>query len=408
MDGTDVACCEVAGHDALRNGRSIAAADDGEDARPSRAPSSSRAFEQMKSFGKQAAGARLERMQGSPLWTGNGFPEPAPRTAGPARYDCANAHDSRIHLRRRAARTAGAPALGQPARKLGYATRERSARHLARPLDRIDRDRGPAGASPTRSGAPVRRHFRSWGPKRFQPVPVPLRSLPPVDLVVVSHDHYDHLDYPTIRELAKRHVPFVTSLGVGAHLEAWGVLPQLITELDWWESHTLTQHRAVGDRRTVATFFRPKLQGPQHHLVVLARVAFGAPCRILQRRHGSDHGISVHPRAAGAIRPGHVGSRRLPPGMGRYASWAAQCPQGAGAPGGQAFLPVHWGTFNLAMHAWDQPAEALLQMSAAADIQLLMPLLGEPVEPQRGPHVEPWWRSVDHRYARRGTEAGCA
>src|SRR5882672_9229557 len=56
---------------------------------------------------------------------------------------------------------------------------------------------------------------------------------------IVSHDHYDHLDYPTIRELRKGNVPFVTSLGVGAHLEAWGVRPERITELDWWETHEL-------------------------------------------------------------------------------------------------------------------------------------------------------------------------
>jgi L-ascorbate metabolism protein UlaG (beta-lactamase superfamily) len=80
---------------------------------------------------------------------------------------------------------------------------------------------------------------RLIGPKRFQPVPISLRSLPPVDVIVVSHDHYDHLDYPTIHELAKVDVPFVTSLGVGAHLEAWGVPPKRIVELDWWESHTL-------------------------------------------------------------------------------------------------------------------------------------------------------------------------
>src|SRR5205085_10483161 len=56
---------------------------------------------------------------------------------------------------------------------------------------------------------------------------------------IVSHDHYDDLDYPTIRELAKRDVPFVTSLGVGAHLEAWGVRPERIVELDWWDSYEL-------------------------------------------------------------------------------------------------------------------------------------------------------------------------
>ena len=66
------------------------------------------------------------------------------------------------------------------------------------------------------------------GPKRFQPVPVTLKQLPPIDAVLVSHDHYDHLCHPTITALAKTDVPFITSLGVGAHLQAWGIAPQLI------------------------------------------------------------------------------------------------------------------------------------------------------------------------------------
>jgi len=81
--------------------------------------------------------------------------------------------------------------------------------------------------------------LRLAGPKRFQPVPVALSAMPPVDVIIISHDHYDHLDYPTIRVLAKGDAPFVTSLGFGAHLEAWGVPPERITELDWWESYEL-------------------------------------------------------------------------------------------------------------------------------------------------------------------------
>ena len=74
----------------------------------------------------------------------------------------------------------------------------------------------------------------SWaGPKRFYQPPLPLSELPPVDVVVISHDHYDHLDYPTIVTLAQTEVPFLTPLGVGAHLEHWGVAPERITELDW-------------------------------------------------------------------------------------------------------------------------------------------------------------------------------
>ncbi len=97
---------------------------------------------------------------------------------------------------------------------------------------------------------------RLAGPKRFQPVPVPLRAMPPIDLVVVSHDHYDHLDYPTIRELAKRDVPFVTSLGVGAHLEAWGVPARAHRRARLVGIAPAAEHRAHRDRRAVAALLR--------------------------------------------------------------------------------------------------------------------------------------------------------
>ena len=77
------------------------------------------------------------------------------------------------------------------------------------------------------------------GPKRFQPAPVRIGALPKLDAVLISHDHYDHLDYPSIRALAKLPVNFITSLGVGLHLEAWGVAPERITELSWWEKTTV-------------------------------------------------------------------------------------------------------------------------------------------------------------------------
>jgi hypothetical protein len=78
---------------------------------------------------------------------------------------------------------------------------------------------------------------RFVGPKRFQPVPVPMSDLPKLDAVLVSHDHYDHLDFTTMRLLRRVNVPIITSLGVGAHLESFGIAPERIVELDWWESH---------------------------------------------------------------------------------------------------------------------------------------------------------------------------
>jgi L-ascorbate metabolism protein UlaG (beta-lactamase superfamily) len=63
--------------------------------------------------------------------------------------------------------------------------------------------------------------------------------------------------------------------------------------------------------------------------------------------------------------------------------------------GGGAFLPVHWATFNLAMHAWDQPAEVLFELAPKIGAKLLMPKLGQPIEPDCDACIEPWWRGVD-------------
>jgi L-ascorbate metabolism protein UlaG (beta-lactamase superfamily) len=242
--------------------------------------------------------------------------------------------------------------------------------------------------------------LRLAGPKRFQPVPVALRAMPPVDLVIVSHDHYDHLDYPTIRALAKTEVPFVTSLGVGAHLEGWGVSPERITELDWWESHDLpgssvrvtaapSQHFSGRTLKTRnATLWSSFVVRSEGHAVFFS----------------GDTGLTTEQKDIRA-RLGPFDLVMLEVG-GWNSAWgdmhlgpdnALKALALVGGDGG-AFLPVHWGTFNLAMHAWDQPAERLLELTAASalDTRLIMPRLGEPVEPTLASgRVDPWWRSVE-------------
>jgi len=233
------------------------------------------------------------------------------------------------------------------------------------------------------------------GPKRFQPVPVALGAMPRIDLVIVSHDHYDHLDYPTIRELAKRDVPFVTSLGVRAHLEAWGVRPERIVELDWWESHRLpntgltvtaapSQHfsgRGLKDRN--ATLWSSFVIRSQRHGVFFSGdTGLTTEYRTIRERLGSFDLVMLE---VGAFHPAwgdiHLGPEHALEALALL--------------GGGPFLPVHWGTFSLAMHAWDQPAEALLKLAPKAGAQLVMPRLGEPVEPAHAERVEPWWRGVD-------------
>jgi hypothetical protein len=77
----------------------------------------------------------------------------------------------------------------------------------------------------------------TWvGPKRFHPVPIPLAELPPIDVALISHDHFDHLDMATVKQLAARGTRFAVPLGIGAHFEVWGIGAERVTELDWHES----------------------------------------------------------------------------------------------------------------------------------------------------------------------------
>ena len=350
----------------------------------------------MKSLGSKASGARLERMRASPRWSGEGFRNLHPIPAGlrdtsaprPTLSDflCGGnrrvpvgplpALDPRDTWRRR-------PHSGLRATWLGHSTVLVEIEGLRVLTDPVW---GPR-ASPSRIA----------GPKRFQPVPVALHALPPIDLVIVSHDHYDHLDYPTITALAKTDVPFVTSLGVGSHLEAFGVRHERITELDWWETHRLpnaelsitaapSQHfsgRGLKDRN--ATLWSAMvIHSPRHRVFFSGDTGLTTEYATIGERLGPFDlvmlEVGAHHPAWGDIHLGPVNAL-----------------EAHALLGGGAFLPVHWGTFALAMHAWDEPAETLLAAAPARGAPLLMPRLGEPVEPVDAPIPTAWWRAVDAR-----------
>jgi L-ascorbate metabolism protein UlaG (beta-lactamase superfamily) len=348
----------------------------------------------IKSLGRRADGLRLERMRASPLWSGEGFRNLHPVLPGlrdttaerPTLSDflCGGnrrvprgplpSADPRDAWQRR-------PDTGLRATWLGHSTVLIEIDGLRVLTDPVWGER----ASPSRLA----------GPRRFQPVPVPLRALPHVDLVLVSHDHYDHLDYPSIRELARRDVPFVTSLGVGAHLQAWGVPAQRIVELDWWESHTLpnadltvtaapSQHfsgRGLKDRN--ATLWSSLVvRSPRHAVFFSGDTGLTTEYTAIRERLGPFDLVMLE---VGAFHPSW-GDIHLGPDNALEA---------LALLGGGAFLPVHWGTFALAMHAWDDPAETLLAKAPARGVQLLMPRLGEPVEPSRAAAPAAWWRAVD-------------
>ncbi len=352
----------------------------------------------MMSLGRKPDGLRLERIQASRLWGGEAFrnlhpiapglrDETAPRPtlteflcAGQRRLPrgplpSVNPREAWQHK----------PQSGLRATWLGHSTVLVEIDGLRVLTDPVW---GPR-ASPSRVA----------GPKRFQPVPVALRELPPLDLVLVSHDHYDHLDYPTIKALARQDVPFVTSLGVGAHLEAWGVAPQRITELDWWESHTIHGRRRRGEvtvtaapsqhfsgrglrDRNATLWSSLALRSANHSVFFSGDTGLTTEYATIRERLGPFDLVMLE---VGAFHPwwGHI---HLGP---------ANALKALDLLGGGAFLPVHWGTFSLALHAWDEPAETLLALGAKRNAQLLMPRLGEAVEPAHADSVTPWWRDVD-------------
>ena len=236
--------------------------------------------------------------------------------------------------------------------------------------------------------------FRFVGPKRFHAVPVALDALPPLDAVLLSHDHFDHLCRETMTSLGRMGVPIVTSLGVGRHLEQFGVSPERITELDWHETASIAGGRATLTA-TPAQHFSGRALSDRNHTLWSSWVIAADAHRVF---FSGDTGLTEEFRDIGA-RHGPFDVVMLEVGA-HHAAWSDihLGPENALRAfemlGGRALLPVHWGTFNLALHAWDEPAETLLARAPEQGVRLLTPRVGGTVEPSRVEAIDPWWREV--------------
>jgi L-ascorbate metabolism protein UlaG (beta-lactamase superfamily) len=233
------------------------------------------------------------------------------------------------------------------------------------------------------------------GPRRFHDPPLPIGELPALDAVIASHDHYDHLDRGVIRALAsdptQARTRFIVPLGVGAHLEKWGIAPDRITELDWNESTTLD---ALTVTATPARHFSGRGFDRNHTLWASFSVA-GPTRRVF---HSGDTGPFAGFPAIGE-RHGPFDLTLIK--IGAYGdAWPdihvnpEQAVRAHGELRGRTLLPIHWGTFNLAFHAWDEPADRVVAAAAVAGTQVVVPRPGESIEPDSVRPVDPWWRAV--------------
>jgi L-ascorbate metabolism protein UlaG (beta-lactamase superfamily) len=337
-----------------------------------------------KALGKRAGGERLARMERSPEWRDGRFRNPQPLA-----MDAVGALTGLFHASPHAnpaaplpvervepARFATPPATGLRVTWLGHST-------LLLELDghRILTD--PVWGE---RASPV-----GWaGPARWYPAPLALGDLPAIDAVVISHDHYDHLDYATIRALKDQDTTFVVPLGVGEHLAYWGVPEARIVELDWWERtrvkgldivatparHASGRLGVTGRDRTLWAGFA--LLGPTHRAFFSGDTGLFPALRDIGDRLGPFDLAMIETGAYGRAWPDwHLG-----PEQAVTAHLLVR---------GKMLLPIHWGLFNLAYHGWTEPIERLLAAAAREGAVVATPRPGESVEPGAAPAVARWW-----------------
>jgi L-ascorbate metabolism protein UlaG (beta-lactamase superfamily) len=339
-------------------------------------------------FGAPATGEALARIERSPQWKADEFVNRLPRIDGPQgralREFAFGGSDFRqpasaipVVPRVRADFTTP-PASGLRVTWLGHSTLLLEIDGSRVLIDPVWGER----ASP----------FSFLGPRRFFAPPLALDQLPPVDAVIISHDHYDHLDMPTVQALTAKGVRWFVPLGVGAHLISWGVRVTAITELDWWEDArvaglTLTatpaRHfsgRSITDlNRTLWAGWA--IAGEAHRVFYSGDTALHDEFVDIGERLGPFDLTMIESGAYNAMWADvHLGPEQ--------AVLAHRLVRGA------VMLPVHWGLFDLALHGWTEPMERVRVAADSQGVRVASPRPGEMFEPSGPLPVARWWPTV--------------
>lgn len=227
------------------------------------------------------------------------------------------------------------------------------------------------------------------GPKRFQPAPIKIENLPEANAVLISHDHFDHLDKAVIKALADRELVFLVPIGVGRRLRDWGVANKKIIEMNWWDELDLTGLKIVA---TPAHHFSGRglldrdltLWTSWSIIGINKRVFFSGDTGLTPEMAeiGQQYGpfdltfieIGAYDKAWSSIHAGPVNAVKIHQQLN-----------------GVRLVPIHWATFDLALHSWYSPAEELIEEAAANSTNLITPLIGEIVNPDKHKN-EYWWQ----------------
>ncbi|MCZ4222661.1 MBL fold metallo-hydrolase [Pedobacter rhodius] len=210
-----------------------------------------------------------------------------------------------------------------------------------------------------------------------------------IDVLVITHDHYDHLDYQSILKIAPHTKKIVTSIGVGAHLERWGVAIEKVNELCWnatAELFNAVKFTAVPARHFTGRKFK------RNQTLWSAFVLETADYKIFL---GGDSGYDAHFEKIGNDHgPFDIALLEC----GQYNEFwpyihmfPEQTVQAALDLKTKILMPVHWGKFSLAMHPWNEPIERITAEAAKKNVQVITPRLGETVILNKDFPSRKWW-----------------
>jgi L-ascorbate metabolism protein UlaG (beta-lactamase superfamily) len=232
------------------------------------------------------------------------------------------------------------------------------------------------------------------GPKRFFPPPLPMAGLPRLDAILLTHDHYDHLDSRAVQQLQERTPLFICSMGMGSHLKRWGIPAGKIRELNWMDSFTVPSPSTVP--LTITALPARHFSGRSLKRFTTLWSSFRFKTAKHNVYHGADSGYYPGFAEIGeAFGPFDLVTLEIgafDPLWDQIHLGPANALRAAQDLRAKVVFPIHWGMFNLAFHDWYQPPEQFTELAAQAGMPVWLPEPGQPAEFTGEPANSLWWR----------------
>jgi L-ascorbate metabolism protein UlaG (beta-lactamase superfamily) len=228
---------------------------------------------------------------------------------------------------------------------------------------------------------------------RFQKPVLEMEELPPIDLILISHDHYDHLDKQSIAFFRDKETQFIVPLGVSSYLKGWGIDESRITELDWWQEISFSSLKVAC---TPSQHFSGR-RGPRGNKTLWASWAvIGENERFY---FSGDSGFDTHfaeiGEKYGPFDVAFMESGQYNPMWHMTHMFPEESVNGGIALKAKSIQPIHWGMFRLSTHDWFEPPEEVRRFGTEKNIMINTPILGEIVQPSTPQVFRAWWRDVD-------------